>query len=275
MFNVKINIEVEIKDCPKSGLGAVDFRRKTNLPEGPTNKVRLDAEFRDEAVCRHFGEFLNASCDLDVSSSYDRPNFGNLVSSVYGDGVVVKTKLIKKFLSAPDRDPIPLLETIRDEVKRIVLTHEEKQRACSEEEKKREAESKRKHEEEISAQTAWVMEHGSELLRERLANGFEWVSLFEREFAQATLDGIELGKQVDSDQYDGWDVKIKERNTPLLHEIKFLKQARSQFVDKPLTAELVWVTYTSDDGESKSQTELLVTVTCPTRREIVYYFVVT
>jgi hypothetical protein len=73
MFKYSIDVEVRIEGCPEQGLAAVDFRRKHELPEAPTNVIPLKLEGVSEAVCRDVNRYLDDNADLELehgSSTY-------------------------------------------------------------------------------------------------------------------------------------------------------------------------------------------------------------
>jgi len=50
-----------------------------------------------------------------------------------------------------------------------------------------------------------------------------------------------------------------------------MKIVREKLEDKPAEAQLLWWVYKFEDGSVIKQTEINVTVTCPTGREIEHY----
>lgn len=55
-------LTVRIKDCPRSGIEAVDFRRAAGLPEEPTNRIELvPAAITDEQAARRLRLDSNAN----------------------------------------------------------------------------------------------------------------------------------------------------------------------------------------------------------------------
>lgn len=69
VFKVDIDLSLKIKDCPASGLAAVDFRTAGALPGLPTNEVRVKyAADADEALCRALTSMLNEDADLVVKT---------------------------------------------------------------------------------------------------------------------------------------------------------------------------------------------------------------
>ena len=73
MFDVKLNLSVEIEGRPESGIPAIDFRRQHGLPEVPTNVIDIPVDQHDETVVRKFADFANAEGNLE--DSYN-PRFG-------------------------------------------------------------------------------------------------------------------------------------------------------------------------------------------------------
>lgn len=281
MFKVSFDIKVTIKDCPVSGLDCLDFRRKNGLPDDSTNEVLLKSEFFDEQTCRAFPKHIDDNCDLPVK----RTGWGN--SMVFGKfdaniaaisgPLEIPAEIVSRFLVKPDQNPVPMLSAIFSELCRHIAKREEnireRERLEQEAKAKRDEENAKYEQEKVrkkQERSDWIRDNGSELLEERLANGFEWENLFEQEFAEKIFFSLQL-KEVSG--FDGWDVDIFERNTPSLEEIRFLKLVQTLLSDKPAKAKLMWLKYEHEDtGEKSSQCELAVTVTCPTGREIIRYY---
>lgn len=136
---------------------------------------------------------------------------------------------------------ITLLEAAIDE--HIVASQTKRQK---EEEAKREREEKKQTEErEKAARTenlrSWAQEHGSLLLKERIAGGFSWAELAETEFNTQHLPAGFIPVNDDSIE------KYKDRTIPDLTEIQALKNAQREFI-LPIYRDvrLVLVTPTDD-----------------------------
>lgn len=156
------------------------------------------------------------------------------------------------------------------------------ERIRAREERERLAEEK-----QIAGQEAlrsWSLDHGSELLRERVKGGYEYEHLAGKEFARAMLDRLTLPTaEVPlsfSDDYA--DVTVKDRTTPELAEIRTLKTVLASIESADLAnvvkAELCWVIYKGkeddygDKEDDLKRPEIGVTVTDPTGAEHMFYF---
>ncbi len=116
---------------------------------------------------------------------------------------------------------------------------------------------------------AWAGNNGSELLKARINGRFEWVGLAEQEFAASIVAGM---GEVSEDPATGVE-DTGDRTTPTLEEIRALEAAHKLLDGKPAEVQLFWVKYeTDDDGETVQRCELIVTVTCPTGRDIEYSY---
>lgn len=131
----------------------------------------------------------------------------------------------------------------------------------------------------------WATANGSELLRERIANNFEWVSLAEQEYADSVFAALALPfDDCDEDPSGYTHDDTSERTTPTLEEIQALKLARERCSAHSAEVCLDWVTYKEDRDEDDydadepgvlKRAELEVTVTCPTGRTITRFFLPT
>lgn len=271
MFNVKFDITVEIKDCPScDGIDCLDFRRKNLLPDGTDNAINLKVSFVDETVCREFKELLNHNCDLNIHSDYYATSFG--IISVHGRfKPVIEVSIIERFIVNPQQNPLPIMHCILSEIKRINSKNEEEKRLKEEDYKQREATRKRQKEEQVAECEAWVKEHGSELLKERIAGGFKYNDLFRDEFAEKIFNKIGFGDEIEGNEDYNVD-EIAIRDNPTLKEIAYLKASKSR-AGELAKVELVRVKYINDEtGESIWRTELKVTVKCPNGYEVDKYF---
>lgn len=153
--------------------------------------------------------------------------------------------------------------------------NEEEKEQCA----RKEAEEKTVKEAGRARLRAWALAHGSELLHERVAGGFEWVGLAEKEYAEELYRAINLPFEP-ADSPDGYELgDTVDRTTPTLEEIQVLKATRERCAAHGATAELRWVKYQQeyDDGDLNTlgRAEIVVTVTCPTGREVERSFLVT
>ena len=140
-----------------------------------------------------------------------------------------------------------------------------------------EAAEKAKKEVGVKILRTWADSNGSDLLKARIADGFEWVGLAEREYANSVVS--DMGEEVDAPEYES--VKASERTTPTLEEIHRLREIRKGIEGKPATADLKWLEYTlaaedeygtTGETEKVKQAEVEVTVECPTGREVEFYY---
>lgn len=128
----------------------------------------------------------------------------------------------------------------------------------------RQAETARKAEKEAEELTdcTWALEHGSDLLRARIAEGFKWRSLASTEyFALHTPDGFTTKSGAD---------EVDERKYPDLSEIQALRTFRAALMPPLSHAQLVWCKVEpveeKDTGEStpaEAWAALAVRITSP------------
>lgn len=101
----------------------------------------------------------------------------------------------------------------------------------------------------------WARQHGSELLRARVAHeadGASWDKLAREEWAEAQLARLDLGwdEATVPNGYDSPD-EVEDRKSPTLDELRALDAVRERIgaLELPATAELLWVTYTPQHDE--------------------------
>jgi len=135
----------------------------------------------------------------------------------------------------------------------------------NEKEKREREEEKAKKEAGKAALKEWAGEHGSDLLKARIADGFHWEGLAEHEWSESLV--AFLGKQIESADTVHC---IEESTTPSLDKIHRLRDVRGRLPANAAAA-LAWLTYDGEEGRW-SRTELKVTVTCPTGRELEYFY---
>jgi hypothetical protein len=116
----------------------------------------------------------------------------------------------------------------------------------------------------------WAETFGSPLLKARISEEYEWLNLAEIEYAKSVIK--HLGKEAFDYSEEADSCVSSERTTPTLDEIKAIKIVREKLNDEPAEAQLLWWVYKFEDGSVVKQTEINVTVTCPTGREIEHYF---
>lgn len=147
------------------------------------------------------------------------------------------------------------------------------------------AEAKAQKEAGREALRQWALVSGSELLKARIADGFEWEGLAESEYAQNVVDQIAVGLE-EAPSPDGYgDADVKGRTTPTLDEITSLRHVRqrAEAVKAPVEAQLKWLVYPveededgfpgdAEDEEALSRAELEIRVVCPNGVGRVFYF---
>jgi hypothetical protein len=279
VFNVQIDLKVQIEGCPESGLVAVDFRRTAGLPETPNNWIELKREFTHEPICRQYQQYLTSAADLvlmqDSNKSYHyttaeaaRPLVAKAVHfefcgspDIKRSGLpVVSAATVAEFLRAEEGTPalvdalIAFDRTNGAAVRAAVV--EAKAAKAAEAEAKKAAEAKQKAELEAKRQAEaeqrakaetelreWAQANGSELLRLRLVEGFDWVPLALREWDAALLDG----ETEASDPEDYSSEAVEDRKQPSLAEIQRLQEVRAKF--PAAICSLVRVRYTPYEDE--------------------------
>lgn len=167
---------------------------------------------------------------------------------------------------------------------------QEHNKRVEEEHRKRDEELQKKQEEARAKRLAeeerlegllksWAMENGSDLLKERIAGGFEWVKLAQNEYAD--IEFTKLGLEKVDIPFDEYETDTEERTTPTLEEIKALKHAKAIMPNADI--KLIWCKYINsdydsygydEDGEDEkaSQCELEVSIKCPNEAEKTRYF---
>ena len=132
--------------------------------------------------------------------------------------------------------------------------------------KKAEAEAARKAELETLA--AWTREHGSELARLRLEDGYDcWVSQARKDYADAVAEKVAEGSGLPLDDGDLYErcgsVKTEDRKCPTVEEIKALRSVKSALPDN-CEAKIVWSRYTGGDlDEDTGRAEIEVSIPVP------------
>lgn len=116
----------------------------------------------------------------------------------------------------------------------------------------------------------WAEAFGSPLLKARIEEKYEWINLAEIEYAKSVI--AHLGKEAFDYFAEAASSVSSDRTTPTLGEIEAIKIVREKLEGKPAEARLLWWVYKFDDESVVKQTEINVTVTCPTGREIDHYF---
>jgi len=268
VFKVDIDISLSIKDCPKSGLAAVDFRTANGLPPAPTNEERVTYRAdTDEALCRALSWALNDDADLIVQTGSVNYRFdfacgcsGTLDSrpGVSGGSSTanfqVPAVLLRPFSDGTANAPsvVALITELGVQTAHFKgeVAAKEKERESEAVERKRlrdeqDAQAKRNKELLAERMAKWVSEFGSDRLKACVANGWECDAAYcdERlalEYPRWQFDGSHL---------PGW---MEPRNPPV-KAVAMFEQAKATVGDDALdTAELVYWTSTDDDGETVS-----------------------
>jgi hypothetical protein len=140
---------------------------------------------------------------------------------------------------------------------------------------------KAEHEAGVNALREWAVAHGSELLRARIEDGFEWKGLAEQEYSRAAVDALGIDAEEVSDTPAGFLYEdSEERTTPTLAEIALLRRIRSK-ASEFTTAKLLWIKYEAEgdedwdedeDKEELKRCEVEITVRCPNGAERSFYF---
>lgn len=144
------------------------------------------------------------------------------------------------------------------------IKNQEQEEKKKELERKRLAEIKAQKEADENVLREWAEANGSDLLKARIADKFEWIGMAEKEFTASVV--VELGEEIDIPDHE--KNEELERTTPTLPEIQRLREVRKLLEEKPARCELIWATY---DNEIK-RAELKVTVTTPTDRDVDFYY---
>lgn len=119
---------------------------------------------------------------------------------------------------------------------------------------------------------SWVREHGSELSRLRLEDGYDcWVSSAREEYADAIAAKIAEASGLtldDGDLYERCDtVNTEDRKCPVVAEIKSLRDVRA-VLPEGCAAKLVWTRYTGGDlDEGIGRAEIEITIPVPGARD--------
>lgn len=301
-------LTVRIEGCPFDGIEAVDFRRSKGLPEAPHDKIALPPfVWTDESFLRPLltSDHREKNCDLRLE--YKSPYLwgcnamGELHASRNSMVVLVEVEpaAILSYLQAhATGDNVAIAEAGRllvtnalaAEVRSKAQAEAEREQMRPEIEARQQAEAAAKVEREREAAKAkaikdageqtlrdWTNANGSELLKARIVDGFEWVGLSEREFANAVVS--DLGGEIEFPEYE--EQKESKRTTPTIEEITRLRDIRAAIEGKPATAELIWSEYevkiedeygAANQTEKTKRAEVKVTVTCPTGRTLDYYY---
>ena len=114
----------------------------------------------------------------------------------------------------------------------------------------------------------WSAEFGSSLLKSRISDGYEWVGLAEQEFSEKVIDCFNEPLRVPNYVSS----KESKRTTPNLEEIEMIRHFRKELEGRPAIADLIWTEYVLTNNTKLKQSEIKVTVTCPTGREIEHYY---
>lgn len=127
----------------------------------------------------------------------------------------------------------------------------------------------------------WAEAHGSDLLRARIADQYEWQSLARREYADMVIAAIavDLPPADDPSAQDGWTASNSDRDRPTLAEIEAVRDVRKRAADAgcPVAVSLRWMTYSPGDddadeaGERIQRTEILIEIETPDGQSVSQY----
>ena len=192
------------------------------------------------------------------------------------------------YYDGPLDDPNAVLDlharTVEEMRAKRTAENRERERIKAErerEETERREEKARKEAAGLASLRSWGLDHGSELLRARITDGFDFVPLAGKEHARAILSGLTIPtEEVPADFVDGYrDYHVKDRTTPYLDEIRNLRTIRESIKREGLAdkveAELRWVIYDDIDGNDEDdmkRPEIRVTVTDPTGNDHTFWF---
>lgn len=191
--------------------------------------------------------------------------------------------------SAYDVFKDPRLASKLEEAKALAATlkaeHEKEKENTRREEAEKESREKAEEKAKLNQLREWAVQNGSETLRYRVEDGYEWQGLAEREYADSVMASLALGLP-GAGAPDGYKKANEEvRTTPTLKEIQTVRNVRKLAEGKPVEVSLVWCKYAPksdpdsydyDDPNVEKigrtfSCELKVLVTCPTGRQIAYY----
>lgn len=137
--------------------------------------------------------------------------------------------------------------------------------------------------EKLAAFHQWALTHGSETLRLRAEEGFEWQSLAEWEWADSLLTKAGI-TDTPLPEMPGYDQDSSESEQPTAAQIKNLRRFRealAKLTDAPTEVTLRDFTYTENipdednmgqDPEVIKRTEVCVDITTPTGKDVTRYF---
>lgn len=274
MFRITIDSTVVIKDCPKNGLDAIDFRKGHGLTPEPSNRYRVVVALDSEPLCRQFADVTTEGADIVTSNGY---------------GPLDRAEVPADVLAAIDRGKpetiVPVLEILREDVAER-KRKEEAERAATiarnEEYSRQDAERARARQDGVDRLRRWADQHGSDLLRARIAEEFEWESLAAAEFGEHVQTQLGYTAVGIPDGYAD-EPTAKESKTPSLSDIQALRIVRERIaaLDVPASASLEWLIYDplrDEDGyadpfgpDPLKRTEICVEVKVPTGDRRYFY----
>ena len=145
------------------------------------------------------------------------------------------------------------------------------------------AEKKAREEAGRAVLRAWAKEHGGDLARLRLEEGYDcWLTAARDDYAESVFAAVAAGLEP-AEEPDGTDGRpeVEERKCPAAAEIKALRAVRTACEGHPAAAELVYVRYDRADDADESEVpakqyraELEITVTCPDGHEEQRYYLI-
>lgn len=272
MFNVKFDFMARIAECPDSGLPAIDFRRKHGLPAGSTQLEAVKWEAESEPFVRRFATLADNAGDIALIGGSHNWNDFDAVSFHSSrevracfhresfDGINVPLELVRPFINgtASENDAISLFASIMDQAAAIRQAAEQSKadelRLKDEEKAAREALEQSK----ITRLRSWTTDHGSELARLRMQEGYgTWVAVAREEYANLVAKKVAAGL-AESEAEEGVEYEMEAVKSPSVPEILALRQSRKLASGYPdCTVNLVRVT-ADDDREPVNELEVTV-----------------
>jgi hypothetical protein len=108
----------------------------------------------------------------------------------------------------------------------------------------------------------WALEHGSELVKARLEDGYQWTGLARREYAASVVEQVRCGL-ADAPEFKG---EAEDREAPTLAEIQALRNVRAAIKAAGLAVEanICWLVPEGEGEQAvEPHSEIELTITCP------------
>ncbi len=258
MFRISIETELIIKDCPESGVAAIDWRRKHGVEPAPTNKfLFVYHDDSDEDFCRAFLALLNKDADLVIPAWEIKyrscPIPADLVPPKTGDEALVVVTLLTEWKAVNEAR---CKQRDEETTKRQQKEYEEREvwRAIAaknddlqREKEREERQKKTKHVEELySDALAWMPEHGSERLRRMVEENIEFWTTYLDERLAVERPGWQYVCDLDAETNS-----YSEPRNPPLEAFALLDEARKADAE----AELVYWKVANPDYASSDYYE--------------------